>query len=43
MFSALADAAHRPVPVVRKSRVIALREGEVVIAGERSGGTGKRE
>jgi hypothetical protein len=40
MLSAFADALHRVVPAVRKTRVKALREGDVVVAGRRSAGTG---
>lgn len=40
MFRVLAEAEQRAVPVVRKRRVRAEREGEVVVSGRRSGGTG---
>lgn len=37
-----AEAEHSAVPVVRKRRVKAEREGEVVVVGRRSAGTGYR-
>lgn len=40
MLRVFADAEARAVPVVRKRRVRALREGEVVVSGERRAGTG---
>ena len=42
MFRVLAEAEQRAVPVVRKRRVSADREGDVVVVGRRSAGTGYR-
>lgn len=43
MFSALADAHVREVPMVRKRSVSAERDGVSVIDGESKAGTGYRE
>lgn len=43
IFSALADAEESAVPVVRKSSVSVDKDGEAVVEGSRSAGTGYRE
>lgn len=43
MFKALAEAEHNAVPPVRKTRVRAEREGETVVEGSSTAGTGYRE
>ncbi len=43
MLKAFADAAHKAVPLVRKSKVRGEREGVSVADGSKSSGTGKRE
>tara|TARA_R110002060_G_scaffold25766_1_gene35291 strand:+ start:910 stop:1596 length:687 start_codon:yes stop_codon:yes gene_type:complete len=43
MFKVFAEAAHRAVPVVRKSKVSGERDGVSVADGRRSSGTGYRE
>jgi len=43
ILKAFADAAHRPVPVVRKSKVRVESDGVSVADGRRSSGTGYRE
>lgn len=40
MLRVFAEADARAVPVVRKRRIRALREGEAVVSGERSAGMG---
>ena len=40
---ALAEAEQRAVPLVRKTSVRADKEGEVVVEGRRTAGTGYRE
>ena len=40
MLRALAEAEQSAVPVVRKQRVRADREGDVVVVGRRRAGTG---
>jgi hypothetical protein len=43
MLKALAEAAQRVVPVVRKSRVRVEREGAAVSEGDNISGTGYKE
>ena len=43
MFKLFAAAEHRPVPVVRYTRVSADNEGEPVAPGSSNEGTGYRE
>ena len=40
MLRALAEAAHNAVPVVKKTRVRVDNDGEIVVGGSRSAGTG---
>lgn len=40
IFNAFADAEHNAVPPVRKTRVRADKDGETVVDGRRTAGTG---